>query len=201
MRATATAACRTNGPSCWLLQGHALTLEEHEQQCVDQIRHSTAADIDDGSPTDRETPGTGQGGESGWVDLHRVEGGNQGAVGRLTGWDYDTEVYKAGEVPGETRFYDVPVGGAREQAFARFRWIFFGRPLPKQSVEGDQGDQQKEGKEEATTTRGSAKEEEKEEEEEDGHDAGQNALVCRPLCSVQISALRIYKSSGSASSD
>lgn len=179
-RATASAACRTNAPSCWVFQGHRLSTDEHQasfsalvdKQCSQQqqqqqhgLQSNPVAESMNNHPNNDSLFDD----DDGWVNLHRVEGGvsltgntavdlvDQIAAvgqtgpdgdGRSTGWSYDT-TYKAGEVPGELRFFDVPApapevgaalragngGGSNEPAdapvstFKRFRWIFFARPL------------------------------------------------------------------------
>ena len=112
MRATASAACHTNAPNSWVLQGHKLSVDEHQREFQATLESSlqTVAENDGGTAAceDAETD------TRGWVTLHRVEGGvgvedgkpghtdGPEGDGRSTGWTYDTS-FKPGEIPGECR--------------------------------------------------------------------------------------------------
>jgi len=150
-----------------------MTAEEHRRAFAAALRLKSNTDSGNSS-----APNT----TNGWVTLHRVEGGVSVSVdtgrplekiegvqegGRTTGWQYDT-AYKVGEVPGETRFFDVPQptqDGTSDNKFVRLRWIFFAQPVHAHNNDAKKG--------EAKTPQ-------------------ENTSFDRPICSVQISSLGVY---------
>ena len=216
-RATASAACHTNAPSCWILQGHHQSLRDHEGTF--EVQSVEGACRDDG-----------------WVCLHRVEAGitvptrklaqthaeketeaeakleskSNGAthdkagkkkgktnageppagLGRQTGWEYDT-TYNAGEVPGETRFFDVPTEHDTAAPFVRLRWIFFALAEEGKAVTSGKK-QPKSAESGASATAKPASQD---------VESDSTRFPVRPTFSIQLSGLHVYTSHTEANSD
>eukprot|EP00040_Diaphanoeca_grandis_P012089 m.61648 g.61648 ORF g.61648 m.61648 type:complete len:643 (-) comp23017_c0_seq1:46-1974(-) len=133
LTSTASAACHTNGPCSWVLSAavNAVTADVDVDGDID-------SDVDVGVGVDVEEQGdraetyAASNGDHGgkrvqWVPIHvvglQLPGRDADAATQV--WDYDTNRFSNGQIPGDTKYFDIADTELTRVKATKFRWTFF----------------------------------------------------------------------------